>query len=49
MQHVDCLSRNPVAINTAVNITEGEWIRAVQTQDDEISRIIHILQGDKGD
>lgn len=48
MTHVDCLSRNPPVsevgyVNSIINITEADWLQAVQLQDDEISKIREIL------
>lgn len=48
MAHVDCLSRNPKPIEEThfinqINITETEWLEAVQLQDEEICRIKEIL------
>lgn len=47
MNHVDCLSRDPAPdiafVNNIVNITESEWVQAVQSTDDDIQFIIRIL------
>lgn len=47
MSHVDCLSRDPVSdtvlVSNIVNITESEWVAAVQSTDDDIQFIINVL------
>ena len=45
MQHVDALSRNPICQIEVypVDITETDWILAVQLQDDQINRIRRVL------
>lgn len=47
MKHVDCLSRDigeeNFDVNCVINLTESEWVTAVQSQDDEIKGIINIL------
>lgn len=49
MGHVDYLSRNPqeVKIGNIINLTESDWIRAVQVQDETIQNIINILSTPK--
>jgi hypothetical protein len=51
MNHVDYLSRHPVPGNSLVaniiNLTEFEWIQAVQSQDEELINLIQILQSKK--
>lgn len=50
MQHVDCLSRNfedEIQVNNIVNITEIEWVQAVQLKDEDISKIVAILKSKK--
>lgn len=46
MGHADYLSRHPVMnINQITNITEEEWIKAVQIQDAKLNNIIQALEG----
>lgn len=51
MNHVDYLSRHPVPNNeliaNIINLTESEWIIAVQTQDEQLNNIIQILKSAK--
>lgn len=56
MQHVDALSRNPVVnentsdpVNEVMNITEGDWLLAVQLQDPSICSIRDILMSGEAD
>lgn len=48
MSHVDCLSRSPQTetfnICNIVNLTEAEWLLAVQLQDEELVNIMSILE-----
>lgn len=46
MAHADALSRNPVQFSlevAQVNLIEGDWILAVQLQDEQLSQIRTIL------
>lgn len=51
MNHVDYLSRHPVPdqelVSNIINLTESEWIAAVQSQDPDIKNVIEILQSDQ--
>lgn len=51
MNHVDYLSRHPIPdeelVSNIINLTESEWIAAVQSQDNEIKNIMEILQSVK--
>lgn len=51
MKHVDCLSRDSGPhmneINAVINLTELDWVKAVQDQDEKIKSIIDILQSKK--
>lgn len=51
MQHVDCLSRDigeeNYSVNCVTNLTELDWVSAVQSQDEEICKIIDILHSKK--
>lgn len=51
MGHVDYLSRHPIPdghlISNIINLTESEWITAVQIQDEKLENIIKILQSEK--
>lgn len=51
MNHVDYLSRHPVVdselVANIINLTESEWVIAVQNTDEQIQNIIKILQGTK--
>lgn len=47
MPHVDALSRLPIVDGIDINqvdITEGDWIKAAQMQDEQLSRIHKILK-----
>lgn len=43
MQHVDALSRNPIAVNM-VNMSEADWFLTVQLQDEKARRIMIMLE-----
>lgn len=47
MKHVDCLSRDSGQIcktNAIINLTECDWVKAVQDQDEKIKSILDTLQ-----
>lgn len=49
MAHVDCLSRNPAqdfSVNI-INITEADWLQAVQLQDEGLVQIKTILEANE--
>lgn len=51
MNHVDYLSRHPVPddalVANIINLTESEWVAAVQSQNDQILTIMNILKTER--
>lgn len=48
MQHVDSLSRNPVAVNM-VHVGEEDWFLTVQLQDEKAQTLVKMLKGGVAD